>query len=224
MAPQVLQGVYTSQADMWAVGVLTFVLLSSEKPFDAPDKYVLHQLIFYILVVTVDYSKYFLKFLCDKYSNDIIVQIMKCDYNFDATVWKTISDDAKTFITKLIETDPEDRLTAVQANEESWLKKIDHPDKLSEEFVKDLHKIVKYHASSSLMKKIGLLIIAHNSSTFELHKLRKLFREYDINNDGKITFEDFRASIQEFGYSDNEVKSYFQKLVSIAHTGSDFFC
>ena len=33
MAPQVIQGVYTSQADLWSVGVITYVLLSNSKPF-----------------------------------------------------------------------------------------------------------------------------------------------------------------------------------------------
>lgn len=33
MAPQVLQGVYSSQADLWAVGVIAYMLLSTSKPF-----------------------------------------------------------------------------------------------------------------------------------------------------------------------------------------------
>jgi serine/threonine protein kinase len=41
MAPQVLQGVYTSKADLWSVGVITFMLLSSEKPFYSRNRYVL---------------------------------------------------------------------------------------------------------------------------------------------------------------------------------------
>ena len=35
MAPQVLEGMYNSQADMWAVGVITYILLSGGKPFEA---------------------------------------------------------------------------------------------------------------------------------------------------------------------------------------------
>lgn len=33
MSPQVLQGVYSSQADLWAVGVIAYMLLSTQKPF-----------------------------------------------------------------------------------------------------------------------------------------------------------------------------------------------
>ena len=33
MAPEVLRGEYTSKADLWAIGVAAFMLLSGEKPF-----------------------------------------------------------------------------------------------------------------------------------------------------------------------------------------------
>ena len=33
MSPQVLQGVYTSQADLWSAGVIIYMLLSSHRPF-----------------------------------------------------------------------------------------------------------------------------------------------------------------------------------------------
>jgi calcium-dependent protein kinase len=40
MAPQVLQGIYTSKADLWSVGVISFMLLSSQKPFYHKRRYV----------------------------------------------------------------------------------------------------------------------------------------------------------------------------------------
>lgn len=40
MAPEVLQGDYTSQVDMWSIGVIAFMLLSSSMPFYGKNRYV----------------------------------------------------------------------------------------------------------------------------------------------------------------------------------------
>ena len=37
MAPEVYQGLYTTQADMWSLGVIAFMLLSGQKPFAASN-------------------------------------------------------------------------------------------------------------------------------------------------------------------------------------------
>jgi len=94
MAPQVLQGIYTSQADCWAVGVIAFTLLSDSKPFDGKER------------------------------KDIVDKIMRCDYQFKGPAWKTISPAAKDFVSALIVLDPWKRLTASRALKHTWLTTI----------------------------------------------------------------------------------------------------
>jgi len=182
MAPQVLEGIYTSQADMWAVGVLAYILLSDKKPFEAPE------------------------------NDDIVEKIMKCDYNFDDPLWKTISEEAKEFISNLIELDPEVRLTAKKANESKWLQMQVQSSLLDREFVDNLFESIDYQSECSLMKKIGLLIIAHNSSPNNIVQLRLAFQELDKNNDGIITFDDFKQAIEKFVHDESEIKNLYQKL------------
>jgi calcium-dependent protein kinase len=38
MAPEVILGKYTKQADLWSVGIIAFMLLSSQMPFYGRDK------------------------------------------------------------------------------------------------------------------------------------------------------------------------------------------
>ncbi|CAM9994879.1 unnamed protein product, partial [Hapterophycus canaliculatus] len=38
MAPEVLQGEYTKQADLWSVGCITFHLIAGEPPFECEDE------------------------------------------------------------------------------------------------------------------------------------------------------------------------------------------
>lgn len=57
MAPQVLQGVYTSQADLWSCGVISYMLLSSEKPFYSRKRCVANRL--YIVRVRPSFTHFF---------------------------------------------------------------------------------------------------------------------------------------------------------------------
>ena len=47
---------------------------------------------------------------------------MKGEYNFSSPAWKTVSKNAKNFISKLITLDPCKRMTAEQALAHVWLK------------------------------------------------------------------------------------------------------
>lgn len=42
MAPEVLMGTYTSQADLWSIGVIAYMLLSSNMPFYGRKRCVLY--------------------------------------------------------------------------------------------------------------------------------------------------------------------------------------
>ena len=91
MAPQVLQGLYTSQADLWSMGVITYMLLCGEMPFYGRKR------------------------------RHVIDKIMRCDYNFEKERFKSVSDDAKKFCSALITVDPKVRLNAEEALQHSWI-------------------------------------------------------------------------------------------------------
>ncbi|KAK2180733.1 hypothetical protein NP493_429g01145 [Ridgeia piscesae] len=91
-APEVVDhdavGFYT---DMWAVGVLAYILLSGLSPFAGED------------------------------SVETMQNVSKCDWDFDSESFKGISEQAKDFIRKLIVKQPQRRLTVHEALEHSWL-------------------------------------------------------------------------------------------------------
>lgn len=64
VSPEVLEGIYDKRCDLWAVGVLTFTLLSGSPPFNGKNE----------------------KVIFDK--------IATCDYDFDDKIWETISEEA----------------------------------------------------------------------------------------------------------------------------------
>ncbi|XP_067934437.1 twitchin-like [Watersipora subatra] len=82
-------GYYT---DMWACGVLSYVLLSGLSPFAGEDDY------------------------------DTLLNVGKSEYDFDDEAFNNVSDLAKDFISKLLLKKPEDRMTVHQASEHPWIK------------------------------------------------------------------------------------------------------
>lgn len=93
-APEVLRGEeYEPAIDMWAVGVITYILLCGFEPF---------------------YD--------DRGDQAMFQRILKCDYEFMSPWWDEVSVNAKDLVSKLIVKDPKKRLTAKQALQHPWVQ------------------------------------------------------------------------------------------------------
>ena len=60
----------------------------------------------------------------------------------------------------------------------------------------------------------ALMVIAHKSTSDEIGILRKIFEKYDTNKDGVIGLDEFKATLHIYGYSDDELESIFNGMVS----------
>lgn len=186
VSPQVLQGEYSSQADLWSVGVITFMLLSSRRPFYHKDNKVM------------------------------MSRIKTASYTFKKDYWKPISDEAKDFVARLLVVDVDKRMTAGVALKHVWLTKEcplseSAPDKSTADAVQK--NLMHYNKASSL-KKIALNVIAHKSSCEEIMELRKLFHQFDTENNGVISYEDFQKAMKDQKYTEEELKDMFHSIVS----------
>jgi len=130
MAPQVLQGVYTSAADLWSVGVIAFMLMSSQKPFFSPVE------------------------------KQMIDLIMRADYSMDGPIWDTISEEGKHFVESLLRLDPKDRLSCPECLKHVWItNRLNHPDqKPSEETLAGIVHSLKEFKNTSILKKLALTV------------------------------------------------------------------
>lgn len=92
MAPEIIDKVpYAKPVDMWSIGAVAYVLLGGYPPFYADSQ------------------------------NDIFKLIRKGEYTFEPLYWSGVSDEAKDFISKLLTTKPDKRMTASQALMHPWL-------------------------------------------------------------------------------------------------------
>jgi len=92
MAPEVIVQVpYDTQADMWTLGVIMYNVLAGKLPFEDPSRRAVYQ------------------------------KVVKCDYIFHPNDWLGISKSAKRFISNLIHSDADVRMTAEEGLEHPWL-------------------------------------------------------------------------------------------------------
>jgi calcium-dependent protein kinase len=185
MAPQVLQGIYTSQADMWSVGVITYMLLSSHRPFYSKKREVM------------------------------IDKIMRCDYSFKKEYWEPISDEAKDFINNLLVLDPRARYKANQVQAHEWMhKEFKIEDRApTESLTGRVTNILSAYKNNLPLKKLALNVIAHKSSTDEIINLRKAFDQFDTANNGVISLEEFKVALQDkCSYTESQIQEMFNSI------------
>jgi len=190
MSPQVLEGNYTNKADIWSIGIVSFILLSNTKPFDADRSF------------------------------HMMREIFECNIKFEKSVWKNISNEAKCFVQALLERVPDLRLNAKEALASPWIRNRTHNHKSSKEFCKSESfcdcfekylKIVEF-------KKIALMLIAYKSNADDIFNLRQTFIEMDADENGRISFDEFKEALKDYKYSDKDLNAMFQN-VDIAQDG-----
>jgi len=112
VAPDILLGTgYDSAVDMWACGILLYVLLSGRLPFAADSDAELFKLII---------------------DGDLVWKSPQFD---------TISDEAKDLISNLIVVEPRDRFTADEANQHVFIKENNRSTPLHASFLDNLKNV-----------------------------------------------------------------------------------
>jgi calcium-dependent protein kinase len=185
MAPEVLKGKYTKQADVWSIGVIAYMLLSSQMPFYGRKR------------------------------RHIVEQIMKGEFQFKGRRWKRVSAQSREFIRDLLVVDPEERLDAESALRASWLNRrfsatVRGPH---EEELSSAKQSILNFTNYNKLKRVALMVIAHKSTSDEIGILRKIFEKYDTSRDGCLDMDEFQAAIADCGFSSEHAQSIFDAVV-----------
>lgn len=121
VAPEVLHRSYGTEADVWSVGVIAYILLCGSRPFWARTE------------------------------SGIFRAVLKADPSFNEPPWPSLSLEAKDFVKRLLSKDPRRRMTAAQALSKPSSNCLEIFYVIMSTIWSWLHKLVIIHALFSCM-------------------------------------------------------------------------
>lgn len=176
IAPEVIKKNYNEKCDLWSCGVIMYILLSGEPPFNDL-----------------------------KADNEAIMKkVEKGKYDITKGVWKTISKDAKDLIKRLLTYKPDDRISAEEALTHPWLE-LSKTEVDTGAASNALGNLKNFRSGQKLKAAATAFIGSQLISKSEKEKLGKIFKALDANGDGKLSKEEIHDGYEEhFGKLLNE--------------------
>ena len=196
------RGIYTEKTEVWSIGVIAWILLAGDFPF--------------------------LKGKEDMENKEKMNKLLRANYSYGVT-WKgrCITDDAKTFVSKCLKKNPEDRWTVKEALEfvqNTWMPNLE--DIAAKEKDKESKRVlgtattgehanrklsadlelagidtedIEAFCKAGLVKKAILTTMAHTVERDDVAHLREIFLLADTEDTGTISFLELKSALQKLG-------------------------
>ncbi|CEM02372.1 unnamed protein product [Vitrella brassicaformis CCMP3155] len=170
VSPQVLEGRYGPECDVWSAGVMMYILLCGYPPFNGPS------------------------------DAEIMQKVKIGKFQFPEAEWQQVSNEAKDLITKLLTRHPKYRITADEALQHPWFHAFTPENPAaSRPLGFDILAKFRRFQGLSRMKKIALTVIAQQMSDNDIETLKEAFMMLDKRGNGKLTAAEIREGIMAGG-------------------------
>ena len=171
VAPEVIRGQYDERCDIWAIGVIAFLLFSGDPPFGGcggPEP---------LMVVRQN--------------------ILDGDFEFEpADIWSMVSGLGKAFVQDLLVTDPKKRPTAREAQKHAWLKvqasRLRNGERQENVLNPNVVKSLIGFKEFSDMRKLLSEVLSFTLLPDQIKDLRKEFEIMDIDGTGEISLDSLK--------------------------------
>ncbi|OMJ77561.1 hypothetical protein SteCoe_22809 [Stentor coeruleus] len=158
IAPEVIKENYNEKCDVWSCGVIMYLLLTGNFPFDGNSR------------------------------DEIFNKISQVNINLKDGLMENLSPLAKSLLESLLKKDPNNRCTAKQALDHPWIQtkaNIPTDDKVFRKTLTRMLSLTKKPKLKGLFQTFILGQIQENNQ--ELKRLEKVFSELDVDKNGVIS-------------------------------------
>jgi calcium-dependent protein kinase len=181
LAPEIIENIaYNEACDMWSCGVIMYLLLTGNLPFRGKTK---EEVLYAIKNVNLDYN--------DK-------------------VWSQLNPEAKKLTIALLDRDMNTRITAQDALNHLWIKKVlaesEDPKIQNEKMLNSLRNLKNFTALCALQKAALVYIASQVSDPKEEEKITNLFNAIDKDKDGHVTENDLYKAFYAIYKNSNRAK------------------
>ena len=162
---------YDSSVDMWALGVVCYMLLSGTRPFHHQDRHEKKR------------------------------RICHDPLQFPSPgPWDHVSDAAKDFCSKLMQKNPKDRMPASEAVHHPWIKQqstLHSGEDAAHEMQRhqDIVDSLQAFSEADDLKRVALEVIAFSTPPGKLEELRHMFVNMDTDDSGTLSIEEFKKAM-----------------------------
>eukprot|EP00897_Mesotaenium_endlicherianum_P000394 jgi/Mesen1/10355/ME000080S09751 len=160
---------YGPKIDVWSAGVILYILLCGYPPFGSASQA----------------------------PREIFAEIIEQPLDLESFPWPLISAGAKDLLRKMLQRNPDRRLTAQQVLSHPWICEPGvAPDEPMDPVV--LSRLRQFSAMTRL-KKIATRVIAESMKHEEIAGLREMFIAMDVDESGTITYEELKEGLARMG-------------------------
>jgi calcium-dependent protein kinase len=182
MAPEMLEGSYTFETDVWSMGVILFVMMTGVQPFQGQNQ------------------------------DEVFANISRGVYDIRLLEKQKCSEEVKDLIKKLLVLDPRRRLSLEAALEHPWITMHLAGDKdLKSTFDDGIIDSIRSFATNNPLQKEILFYLAKISNESEIIKLKQAFLQIDTDNTGTIEFEEVVQVFNKLGIKPDKVSVSLKK-------------
>ena len=173
-SPEVIDNSYDEKSDEWSCGVLMYILLSGDKPFEGETE------------------------------EEIFSNVKQYKINFNRDEFKNISDNCLDLMKRLLNPKKQNRITALEALRHPFFTERLNPMKILTQHkdLSILKKFLKIEKYPTILHKVVIAYCCYNFiSQEESKRLNELFRFLDQNNQNKLNLNDFKRGFKEANIS-----------------------